>query len=221
VVVPVVRAQDLCVTVGGTAVLDRVDLSVADAEIVAVTGDNGAGKSTLLRCLVGLQRPSSGSVTVCDDRPDGGSRFWRMVAFAAEEPAWYPGLTVREHLDLVRLTHASSAGMCMTVGEALIFVGLDGRGDAAPAELSTGQRQRLAIAAVLVRPRRLLLLDEPEHGLDAGFRRRLADLIRDFPAMGTAVVMATHDRELLSRTRARAVHLVDGRLHPESGEDAG
>jgi ABC-2 type transport system ATP-binding protein len=213
VAAPAVEVHHLCVTAGGTPVLDRVDLSVGDAEIVVVTGENGAGKSTLIRCVAGLQRASSGSVTVFGGAPDVGDRFWRLVAFAAEEPAWYPGLTSREHLELVQLTHASSPGPSMSAADALRFVGLDDRADAQPAELSTGQRQRLAIASTLVRPRRLVLLDEPEHGLDLRFRRRLADLLRGFPAAGTSVLMATHDPDLMARTGARVVELADGRVH--------
>ena len=197
--------------VGGATVLDGVDLHVATGEVVALTGENGAGKSTLIRCVAGLRRPTAGTVTVLGAEPDDGPAFWRDVALVADEPAWYPGLTAREHLELVRRTHGTAAG---PVEDVLTFVGLTGRADAPPTELSTGQRQRLAIGAALVRPSRVLLLDEPEHGLDAAFRRTLADHLRRYAAEGGAVLLATHDTGLIGRAGARAVVLDNGRTVP-------
>ena len=87
----VVDVRDVSVSLGGSLVLDRVSVSGRPGETVALTGVNGAGKSTLIRCVTGMQRPTSGSVTVFGAVPDTGRRFWRLVASVAEEPAWYPG----------------------------------------------------------------------------------------------------------------------------------
>jgi ABC-type multidrug transport system ATPase subunit len=198
------------VELGANPVLRGLDIVIGPGEIVAVVGVNGAGKSTLLRCLSGLQSATAGVVEVFQARPSGGARFWREVGMVGEQPAWYPGLTVREHLDLVRLTHQPIPGDWATVDELLERFGLATRADASPLTLSTGQRQRLALAAVFARPSRLLLLDEPEQGLDAQFRLRLADLLVDYASAGGTVVMATHDSALAAGCRARRLVLADG-----------
>ncbi|GIH92500.1 heme ABC exporter ATP-binding protein CcmA [Planobispora siamensis] len=196
------------VTLGGNPVLQGVDLEVAHGEIVAVTGPNGVGKSTLLRCLAGLRTADAGEVAVLGGPPRDEPAFWREVALVADEPAWYPGLTVREHLELMAAVHA---GPRMDIGEALESFGLASRADAVPPALSTGQRQRLLLAMTLLRPSRVLLLDEPERGLDAEFRRRLAEILTDYAAEGGTVVMATHDPGLAEAARSRRVALADGR----------
>jgi ABC-2 type transport system ATP-binding protein len=201
------------VAYGRFVVLDDVDLTVADAEIMAVTGVNGAGKSTLLSCLAGLHRPSAGTVSVLGGPPRDDAAFWRAVALVADQPTWYPGLTVREHLELVRLTHEPVHGWCLPADELIDAFGLSARADAVPLDLSTGQRQRLSLAAALARPSRLLLLDEPEQSLDAGFRQELAGLLRlGYAAHGGTVVMATHDLDFAGAAGARRVLLADGRV---------
>jgi len=208
-----VAAHGIRVAYGKTVVLDQVDLAVAAGEIAAVTGINGAGKSTLLRCLAGLHRPSAGVLTVLGSPPHDDAEFWRAVALVADQPTWYPGLTVREHLELVRLTHQPISGWCVPAAELIDVFGLAGRADAVPLDLSSGQRQRLSLATALARPSRLLLLDEPEQSLDAGFRRVLAELLRTgYAAHGGTVVMATHDFDFAGAAQARRVVLSDGQV---------
>ncbi|MBB5080266.1 heme ABC exporter ATP-binding protein CcmA [Nonomuraea endophytica] len=189
---------NLTVELGGNPVLTGYDLVVRPGELVAVVGENGSGKSTLLRCLAGLQPPTSGEVTVFGAPPADVAAFWRRVAVTGDEPAWYPGLTAREHLELVPAVHD---GPRMSVERALELFDLGPRADAVPLNLSTGQRQRLALAAALVRPSSLLLLDEPERGLDTAFRERLGTLLLEYTADGGTVIMATHDPALAARAR--------------------
>ncbi|WP_157247977.1 heme ABC exporter ATP-binding protein CcmA [Nonomuraea typhae] len=195
---PLVTTTDLTVELGGDPVLTGLTLAVRPGELVAVVGENGSGKSTLLRCLAGLQPPTSGEVTVLGAAPADTAAFWARVVLTADEPAWYPGLTVREHLDLVLAVHSAPR---MSTGAALESFALTARADAVPASLSTGQRQRLSLAATLLRPSRLLLLDEPERGLDADFRPRLGDLLEEYAGAGGTVIMATHDPALAARAR--------------------
>jgi ABC-2 type transport system ATP-binding protein len=191
-------------------VLDDVDLTVAEGEIAAVTGVNGAGKSTLLSCLAGLHRPSAGTLAVLGSPPRDDAEFWRAVALVADLPTWYPGLTVREHLELVQLTHSPG---CLPADELIDTFGLTTRADVVPLDLSSGQRQRLSLAAALARPSQLLLLDEPEQSLDAGFRQELATLLREgYAASGGTVIMATHDAEFAGAAGARRILLADGRV---------
>lgn len=183
--------NDLAVVVAG---LKGLSLRVRPGEVVAVTGVNGAGKSTLLRCVCGLQRFDAGEISVLGRAPSADPAFWAQAAYAAEEPAWYPGLTVREHLALTALTHGTPSH----VDGWLERFGLAERANASPLTLSTGQRQRLLLASVLVRPSRLLILDEPERGLDPQFRTVLAAVLDDYTRDGGGVLMATHDFSLAS-----------------------
>jgi ABC-type multidrug transport system ATPase subunit len=152
-------------------------------------------------------------VSVLGGPPRDDAAFWRAVALVADQPTWYPGLTVREHLELVRLTHEPVHGWCLPADELIDAFGLSARADAVPLDLSSGQRQRLSRAAALARPSRLLLLDEPEQSLDAGFRQELAGLLRlGYAAHGGTVVMATHDLDFAGAAGARRVLLADGRV---------
>ncbi|MEV4392387.1 heme ABC exporter ATP-binding protein CcmA [Nonomuraea sp. NPDC049607] len=194
----IIDVAGLSVELGGNPVLRGLELAVEPGEIVAVVGPNGSGKSTLLRCLAGLQPATSGEVRVFGAVPADDASFWRRVALLGDEPAWYPGLTAREHLELMGAVHAEAR---MTVESALEEFALTERADAPPLNLSTGQRQRLCLAATLLRPSTLLLLDEPERGLDAGFRVRLAQLLEEYADEGGTVVMATHDQTLADVAR--------------------
>ena len=209
---PAVAVRGMRVAYGTFVVLEDVDLTVAGGEIVAVTGVNGAGKSTLLSCLAGLHRPAAGTVTVLGGPPRDDAAFWRAVALVADQPTWYPGLTVREHLELVRLTHEPVRGWCRPADELTEVFGLAGRADAGPTDLSSGQRQRLSLAAALARPSELLLLDEPEQSLDPEFRQELAGLLVEYTGHGGTVVMATHDLDFAAAAGARRMMIADGRV---------
>jgi ABC-type multidrug transport system ATPase subunit len=198
---------------GDVVVLDGVDLDVREGEIVALTGVNGVGKSTLLSCLAGFKRQAEGGVAVLGDPPRDTGEFWRSVAVVADQPTWYPGLSARELLELVRMTHRPLRGWCLPADELIDVFGLSARADASPLSLSSGQRQRLSLAAALARPSRLLLLDEPEQSLDEGFRTELAALLRDqYTVHGGTVVMATHDHDFAVAAGARIVSLAEGLL---------
>jgi ABC-2 type transport system ATP-binding protein len=208
----VVEVRKLRMAYGSVAVLEDVSLLAAPGEVIAVMGVNGAGKSTLLSCLAGLRRPAGGSVTVLGGPPRDDADFWRQVALVADLPTWYPGLTVREHVELVRLTNQPADGWCLDPDELITAFSLTSRADAVPLTLSSGQRQRLSLATGLARPSRLLLLDEPEQSLDVAFRKQLATVLRDIYApSGGTVVMATHDLEFARAAGARLLLIEDGR----------
>ncbi|WP_251150679.1 ABC transporter ATP-binding protein [Cellulosimicrobium sp. Marseille-Q4280] len=194
---PALEARGLRVGYGDVPVCAPVDLTVRAGEVWAVVGPNGSGKSTLLRTLLGLQPPLSGSVAAFGRPVDERERAFRArVAGVLDDDAYFPGLTVREHLVLVARGHGvPRAGV--VVDALLDRFGIASHGGAFPTELSSGQRRRLLLAAGFVRPRDLLVLDEPEQRLDPGMRADLAVLLGDEARRGTAVVLASHDPVLV------------------------
>jgi ABC-type multidrug transport system ATPase subunit len=188
---PAIEVRDLSVSYGSTPVLVDVQLTVPVAAGVCVTGENGIGKSTLLRCVASLQRPDAGEIKIFGGPPGSTPEFWRAVVTTVEPPTWYPGLTAREHAELVCRAHGldPAAG----VDEALERFGIAGHADAQPPSLSSGQKQRLTLALTLLRPSRLLILDEPEQRLDPDGRALVAGLLRDYLTDGGTLLMASHD----------------------------
>ena len=154
-------------------------------------GPNGAGKTTLLRLLFGLVTPDEGAIELFE-RPLGASDSINLdgVAGFVEEPTFYPYLSGRVNLELyAELEGGADAG---TVEDVLGRVGLAGRGGDRVSGYSTGMRQRLGIAAALLRSPRLLLLDEPTSGLDPAGARDMGRLVRRLAAEGTAVLLSSH-----------------------------
>lgn len=193
---PLLEAVDVCKAYGPVPVLADVSLAVSPGEILVVTGDNGTGKSTLLRCLAGWDRFDSGQVSF-----DGGDWDPAAAAFRAAVAAELgPGdqfldLTVREHLEFVARAHGN-ADPGRLIADVLGEMRLTGVADRFPGALSQGQRRRLALAACWVRPRRLVILDEPEQNLDVSGRSWLAGRLLAERDAGVAIVIACHDPAL-------------------------
>jgi ABC-2 type transport system ATP-binding protein len=201
-------AEALSVGHGSTPVCAPVDLRLAPGHALAVVGPNGSGKSTLLRTLVGLLEPLAGTVTF-DGAPvdEREAAFRRDVAAVLDDDAFFVSLTGREHLLLTARGHGVAVPEEAVDAEVAAF-GLGERADALPSALSSGQRRRLALAAAFVRPARLLVLDEPERRLDAGMRARLAARLAALRDAGTAVLLASHDADVVG-TVADQVLVVD------------
>jgi ABC-2 type transport system ATP-binding protein len=191
---PAVEVTGLCVSYGSTPVLTDVALTVPAGGGVCVTGENGIGKSTLLRCIASLQRPDRGVIRVFGRPPGSTPDFWRDVVTTVEPPTWYPGLTVREHAELVCRAHGQDPDEA-GADEALVRFGLGRHTDAIPPSLSSGQKQRLTLALAVLRPSSLLILDEPEQRLDSAGRALVAELLTDYLKTGGSVLMASHDDE--------------------------
>jgi ABC-type multidrug transport system ATPase subunit len=201
---------------GERVALRTVRLDVARGERVALMGPNGSGKSTLLRIAAGRDRPDAGTVTF-DGAPmtENDPRVRARVAVVADTPSWYPDLTVRQHLELVAVAHGVERE---EIDAVLRELRLDAHGGSVPDALSSGQLQSLLLAAALIRPRDLLVLDEPEQRLDPGARRRLAGLLRAEGERGTAVLYATHHLEL-ARAAHRVVLMEDGAVTADGPAD--
>ena len=181
---------------GDLVVLHDLSLSLAAGQICAVTGPNGSGKTTLLRCVAGTLRPDAGEVLLLGRRLDESDpRTRAALASVLDDIDFFPDLSVTEHLELMAWAHGLPDGPAV-VEETVTALGLDTARDQLPPSLSSGQRRRLALASCFVRPRRLLVLDEPEQRLDAQGREWLTEQLRRERRSGAAVLMATHDAGL-------------------------
>jgi putative ABC transport system ATP-binding protein len=204
---------------GAPPALAQVSLRVGAGEAVAVMGPSGSGKSTLLNLLAGLDRPSSGAVTVAGRRIDALgegalARFRaRHIGIVFQFFNLLDDLTVLDNVLLpAQLAGASRRRARQRAEELLTRTGIARHRDAHPARLSGGQRQRVAIARALVNSPRLLLADEPTGALDTATGQQISTLLRELNAEGQTLVLVTHDPNLAERQRARIVRLVDGHV---------
>jgi energy-coupling factor transport system ATP-binding protein len=195
-----VRGMRVSIELGGRAVLHGVDVDVREGEVVALLGRNGAGKTTLLRALAGLQGLRAGTVV----RATGAA-----VAYVPQDPGsmLFAPTVRREVAETLRLLAQPDDGR---VDGWLARLGLTALSGRHPRSLSSGERQRVAIAAVAIGGAPVLLLDEPTRGIDAQSRDALAVAIGEHASSGGAVVLATHDIELAARVAHRVVVLGDG-----------
>jgi len=197
---------------GATEVLHDIDLSIARGEIIAIMGRNGAGKSTLLRLLSGLMRPTSGRVTVDGEIPHSlpAGALVRKVGLVPSDPgALLYERTIESECSVADHEHKLPAGTTRATLER-IEAGLDPHRH--PRDLSEGQRLALALAVVLAPAPPLILLDEPTRGLDYDAKARLSGILHELAASGHAVVLATHDVELVAETAARGIVIADGEI---------
>ncbi len=203
------EATGVAKSFGPTTALRGVDLRVGWDERVALLGGNGAGKTTLLRLAAGLLRPTSGEVRVAGhalDRAGAGGR--RLVGFVGHQSLLYPDLTVDENLGFfARLYGVANSGR--RTGALLARLGMAGRRSDRVRALSRGLQQRVALARALLHDPPILLLDEPETGLDAAGR---ALLVEEVGIPGRTVILSTHDRGLARQVAGRAVVLAGGRI---------
>ncbi len=197
---------------GERRVLHPISLKLAAGECVALLGHNGSGKSTLLRIAAGRELPTSGTVHFDGLAMDENDpRIRARVAVVGDTVACYPDLSVREHLLLVAVAHGVADARSW-IEHVLVERNLAERADALPSALSSGQMQALLLACAMVRPRDLLLLDEPEQRLDPDARRQLADLLKAELADGVAVLLVTHHTDLAMAVANRVVVLEDGQV---------
>lgn len=199
---PVVKALGLSVRLDGFPVFNDVDLTVPAGEIVAVLGDIGSGKSTLLKALAGKVPAATGSVWILG-RPADDPSLETDVVLVAGEPQWEPGANVLQILELARQQVDDIPDSWPIPPRVMETFALADRVNDEPYTLSQGLRQRLALAAGFCRPSRLMLIDDPEFGLDEKFRPVLAELLAGYAARGGTIVMGTHDLDLAVAAKAR------------------
>ncbi len=237
---PFLETHGVNMRYGQQDVLRGVDLALYPGEIVVLMGRNGAGKTTLLRSLVGLARPHAGTIRI-DGADIAGcdvATICRRVGYLPQDPnTLLFAESVREELLVTLRNHGMVQGKRQKAGdpatdegqpptgprepadhmalELLAQLGLVGEADAYPRDLSVGERQRVALAAVTVTRPRALLLDEPTRGLDYNAKRALEQLLSEWREEGMAILVVTHDVELAAAIADRVVLMSQGEIIAE------
>jgi putative ABC transport system ATP-binding protein len=209
----------------GQPALDGITLEIAPGEAVAVMGPSGSGKSTLLNLIAGLDRPTSGAVTLAGQRIDrltetGMARCRRRrIGMIFQFFNLLDDLTVADNVLLpAQLAGMPSSKARARTRELLAALHIERHADAYPGRLSGGERQRVAIARALVNRPAVLLADEPTGALDTATGEEIGQLLLELNRSGQTLVMVTHNPELAARYTDRAVHLLDGRIAGRTGD---
>ena len=217
---PIVEFSGVTRSYGSRLALDGVDFALSAGELAFLVGPSGAGKTTLLRLINREIRPSSGEVWVA------GVPAHSIKASRVADLRRRVGVVFQDFKLLPRLTALENVAFGLQVGDlrisddeardrsldALEAVGLGDRGSAFPDQLSGGQQQRVAIARAVVTQPLVLIADEPTGNLDQENATEIMDLFEDIAAWGTAVLVATHNVEIVTRLQRRVLTLVQGRL---------
>lgn len=198
--------------------LNNVSLEVAKGDFVFLVGASGSGKSSLMRLMLREDVPTKGSVHVLGENLVGiPSRrvpfFRRRLGVVFQDFRLLPNKTVAQNVAFSLEVIGKSQGFIQeAVPEVLRLVGLEGKADRLPSELSGGEQQRVALARAIVNKPALLLADEPTGNLDPSTSQDIMALIERINLSGTTVIMATHDRGIVDRLKKRVVELKDGEI---------
>ena len=200
----IVQTRGLCKQYGKVLRVNHLDLQVPEGAIYGFLGPNGAGKSTTLKMILGLVRPTAGSISVFGKEVNGHNRLdmLKQVGSLIESPSYYGHLTGEENLKVVQTLRGVPE---KDVYEVLEIVRLEGQRSKKVAHYSLGMKQRLGLAAALLGFPRLLILDEPTNGLDPAGIQEMRELICSLPArFGMTVLVSSH---LLSEIDQMADHV--------------
>lgn len=201
--------------------VDGLDLSIRAGEFYTLLGPNGAGKTTSLRIVAGLLKPDAGSVSIFGiDALADPVAAKQIMAWLSEEPMIYDKLTPLEYLEFIAGLWGVDAALAGRRARDLLgWLGLDDHAHERCEGFSKGMRQKVALAGALVHEPRLIILDEPLTGLDAGSARQVKQVLRDHVAAGCTIVMTTHILDVAERMADRIGIIAHGRLIAEGTLD--
>lgn len=209
-----VELRNVTKNYGGVQALKNVSLTVERGEVVAVLGPNGAGKSTSIALMLGMRRPTSGSVTLFGENPRQANHRKR-VGVMLQESGVPESLTVRELVELFGRFHDNP----MVTQEAIKMAGLEEKARSRLGRLSGGQKQRVYFALALVGNPEVLFLDEPTTGLDVEARRSFWDQINSQITLGKTVILTTHNLEEADALARRIVVINAGQIVADGTPD--
>ncbi len=202
----------------GFEALKNVSFNIAQGEMVFLTGHSGAGKSTLLKLIAGIERPSSGDISINKQnltrlRPAGLAVLRRNIGLVFQDHKLLFDRTVFDNVVLpLYINGYKTSDMVRRVRAALDKVGLLSREKAFPIALSGGEQQRLCIARAIVNRPTMLIADEPTGNLDADHGAAIFELFHSFNQVGTTVLVSTHDHTHIERLKPRVLNLDQGKL---------
>ena len=205
---------------GSNLVLDGTSIDISSHNCIVITGKNGAGKTTLLRIIAGLEKPDSGDILLDNAAAEPWrkqrKRLLKLVMYLHQQPYMLSG-SLRRNIEYAARLNPVIADRAASVAKAIHWAGVEGLETQSAASLSGGQKQRVALARARLRDPQILLLDEPTANLDNESRARTLQMLREFCASGTAIVIVTHDPEVFDELATHKLQLQDHYLHAEIG----
>ncbi len=214
---PALHISGVRKTFGTAVAVDRIDLRVEPGEFYALLGPNGAGKTTTLRMIAGLLRPDAGQIRIYGvDALNDPIEAKRITAWLPDEPMLYDKLTPLEYLEFVAGLWGVAPAVAQKRADELIEVlELEPHRNVRCEGFSRGMKQKVALAGALIHDPRLIMLDEPLTGIDAGIARQVKDLLTSRVRAGATIILTTHILEVAERLADR-IGIVDrGRLVAE------
>jgi len=200
------------------SVLEDISFEIEKGESVLFYGPTGAGKSTILKLLFGLEKADTGQILVLGYnilrlKTQALPYFRRNVGFIFQDFKLFPRRTVYENVALaMKVTGAPLPEIQRRTSEVLQAVGLDRKRALFPSMLSAGEQQRVCVARAIVNHPAILLADEPAGNLDTEQAQEILSLLNEINAMGTTVLVATHDREVVNHMKPRIIAIREGRI---------
>ncbi|TXH07853.1 MAG: cell division ATP-binding protein FtsE [Candidatus Moraniibacteriota bacterium] len=208
---------------GGVNALHDVSFRVFSGEFISLVGSSGAGKSTLLKLIYAEEIPTAGTIyfkgrPIKDINRKHLPFFRRNIGTIFQDYKLLPQKTAFENIAYaLEVDGRSAKEIREEVGELLEIVGLGGKGEKFPRELSGGEQQRVAIARALIHHPQIICADEPTGNLDPVSTKEITDLLLEINSYGTTVIVATHKKEVVDQLGKRVISLIDGRLrHDEA-----
>jgi ABC-2 type transport system ATP-binding protein len=214
-----ISIDNLTKSYGGLVALDRVSLGVEAGEVVGLIGPNGAGKSTLMKIVVGILRPTSGTVRVSGhdvvQEPEAAKR---LIGYLPENPSLYTALTVSEFLKFVgKIRGVGDRELDVKISESLKTFSLVDKADSLVGSLSKGMKQKVAITAAILHDPEVLILDEPLTALDPKTQAFVNRWISDQGRSGRTVLLSTHNLEIVQDYATRIVIIDKGTVIATGG----
>ena len=217
------KTEHLTKSFGNNVILNDLNIELHDGENLVILGKSGSGKSVLIKCLVGLEDPDDGTITLFDKNIAGLSvselnALRKRVGFLFQNAALYDSMTVTENLmfPLRELKTKTADEKAKMVLEVLQNVGLEGAANKMPSELSGGMKKRIGLARTLIQQPEIILYDEPTTGLDPITSKEISQLILDVQSKyHTASIIITHDMECARITANRMIIVRDGTIYAE------
>lgn len=197
-------------------VFNEVFFKIEKGEFVSITGKSGSGKTTIFKLLLGEERPTGGQILFDDQDisefgPGNIHKLRRRIGVIFQDYKLLPSKNVYENIScIMEALGISDEEIIKNVPELLEIVGISGKAYHSPSELSGGEQQRVAIARALISKPDLILADEPTGNIDPYYTMDIINLLLEINKMGTTVVLATHDKEVINKLNKRVITLDDG-----------